>query len=416
MAKFMFAKRGSIWAAIAVVSGCLVGWFGGLPGWWARQSALHALAQRDYSVAWERVRLAARLDHDHSETEFLIARLERKRGNLDRVRRHLQRALTLGLDRNRMHREELLARAQTGELAGIVTELDQLLIDHSEDGAEICDAYANGLLINGQLAEAESLIHQWEQAYPSDPQTDFLRGRIAEFNKNLPLAETCYRNSLTKNQRYFPAANGLGRVLGELNRWEDALQAYEVCLAFQNQAPAKLGMARCLANLGREEDSILLLQSIAKMPQVERNDAFMQLGEQTEFDTFSFELGSLEAKQGHAEEATHWLTLAVEYNPRHREARYQLARALRSSGRAAEAKPHFDWYQATQEKNTEINRVLDQVKLDPQNVDLRCRLGMLYLEIGSENTGRFWLRSVLAQEPAHSIAKEALSKSQTPPR
>ena len=378
-----------------------------------RQAALKALAQRNYPVAWEQAQLASRLVRNHFETEFLIARLERKRGNLYLVRRHLQRAVALGLNRDRMFREELLAKAQTGELAGIIKELDQLLVEHSDDGAEICDAYANGLLINGQLEETESLIQQWEQAFPADPQPDCLRARIAEFNHNLPHAETCYRRSLAKNQKYFTAANGLGRVLGELNRWEEALKAYEVCLSFPNPAPAKLGIARCLANLGREDEALLLLQVIAKMPPEERKDALREIGEQTEFDTFSFELGSLEANRGNAEEAARWLTQAVEYNPRHREARYQLARALKSSGRAKESQQHFDWYQATQEKVAEINRVLDQVKLDPQNGDLRCRLGTLYLEIGSEMTGRFWLRSVLAQEPNHAEAQRALENARS---
>ena len=104
------------------------------------------------------------------------------------------------------------------------------------------------------------------------------------------------------------------------------------------------------------------------------------------------------------------LSRAVEYNPKHREARYQLARALRTVGRADEAKKHFDWYQETQEKVAEINRILDKVKLDSRNLDLRYRLGMLYLDVGSQSAGVFWLRSVLAEEPAHLAAREALSK------
>jgi len=87
-----------------------------------------------------------------------------------------------------------------------------------------------------------------------------------------------------------------------------------------------------------------------------------------------------------------------------------LARALRAVGRVDEARKHFDWYQETQEKVAEINRILDKVKLDPRNLDLRCRLGTLYLDVGSQSAGVFWLRSVLAEEPTHLAAKEALSK------
>ncbi|MCX7423987.1 MAG: tetratricopeptide repeat protein [Planctomycetia bacterium] len=309
-----------------------------------------------------------------------------------------------------MHREELLVTAQTGQLSEIISELDQLLINHSDDGAEICDAYANGLLINGQITEAESLIQQWQQAYPDDPQPDYLLGRIAEFSGNMPGAESWYRKSLAKNERYFVAANSLGRVLGELGKWNEALKAYETCLAFHSPAPARLGIARCLTNLGREDEALPLLRTLLEIPQSNLNDALMQVGEPTEIDALAFELGSLEAKYERAETAVNLLSRAVEYNPKHREARYQLARALRAVGRADEAKKHFDWYQETQEKVAEINRILDKVKLDSRNLDLRYRLGMLYLDVGSQSAGVFWLRSVLAEEPAHLAAREALSK------
>lgn len=413
MSRLAFWNHRWRWFTVVVVSVFVVGWLLGLPGWWVRQSAMRSLAQRDYGVAWDQALLASRLDPNNPESEFLMARLERKRGNLDQVRRHLQRAKTLGLDSDRVRREELLVKAQTGSLIEIIKELDQLLIHHSDDGAEVCDAYANGLLINGQLIEADALIQQWQQAFPNDPQPDYLLGRIAEFNRNSIGAESYYRKSLAKNKQYFLSANALARILGELNKWDEAIKLYEVCLRFQNPAPAQLGIARCLTNLGREEEALVLLRSLQEMPQDTLNDALLQLGESIEIDGLNYELGTLEAKYGHAEEAANLLNRAVEYNPKHREARYQLARVLKSLGRTDEAQKHFDWYQRTQEKVNEINRVLDQVKLDPKNFDLRCKLGILYLEVGSGNSGAFWLRSVLAEEPTHAVAKEALSQHRT---
>ena len=410
MPKLAFLKHRRRWSVIVLVAVLSVGWLSGLPSWWVRQSVVNAIVRRDYDVAWNRLKLASLLEADNPETEFLIARLERKRTNFDQVRRHLQRAAAAGLDSGRVHREELLVTAQTGQLSEIISELDQLLINHSDDGAEICDAYANGLLINGQITEAESLIQQWQQAFPDDPQPDYLLGRIAEFSGNMPGAESWYRKSFKKNEQYFIAANSLGRALGELGKWSEALKAYEACLAFHYPAPAKLGIARCLTNLGREEEALSLLRTLVEIPQATLTDALMQLGEPTEIDALAFELGSLEAKYDRAQTAVDLLSRAVEYNPKHREARYQLARALRAIGRADEAEKHFDWYQQTQEKVAEINHILDKVRLDPRNLDLRCRLGTLYLDVGSQNAGVFWLRSVLAEEPTHLAAKDALSK------
>jgi len=410
MSKLAFLRHRHRWSVVVLVAVLSVGWLSGLPSWWIRQSVVSAIARRNYVSAWDRVKLASLLESNNPETEFLIARLERKRGNLDQVRQHLQRAAARGLDSDRVHREELLIRAQTGQLTEIISELDKLLINHSDDGAEICDAYANGLLINGQVTEAESLIQQWQQAFPDDPQPDYLLGRSAEFSGNMPGAESLYRKSLAKNGQYFVAANSLGRALGELGKWSEALKAYEACLAFHSPAPAKLEIARCLTNLGREEEALSLLRTLVEIPQANLNDSLMQLGEPIEIDALAFELGSLEAKYDRTETAVNLLNRAVEYNPKHREARYQLARALRAVGRVDEARKHFDWYQETQEKVAEINRILDKVKLDPRNLDLRCRLGTLYLDVGSQSAGVFWLRSVLAEEPTHLAAKEALSK------
>ena len=407
---------------LLVVGLLAVGWFSGLLTWWMHQQALTAYSHRDYSVAWDWTQRSLRLAGDHPETEFLISRIERKRGHLDLAGKHLYRSATLGVERDRIRREELLIRAQQGDIAGSIKDLYQMLSRYSEDGAEICDATVNGLLINGQIAEADSLIEQWIQAFPADPQPDYLRGRIAEFHRNLPKTEDSYRKALAKNPKYFAAAFGLGRVLVERNRWEEALKAYKTCLAFSDQAPARIGMARCLENLGKEEDAFQLLSQVAKQPRYELNDSLIQLGEQTEFDVFSFEFGTLESKRGNNNDAIKWLQRAVDYNPRHREARYQLARSLKSVGQAGEAKRHFDWYQATQEKTEEINRLLDQVKLDPENQALRCRLGMLYQEIGSEKAGEFWLRSVLVDGPnspdseAVNQAQQALKQTRQSPR
>ena len=169
-------------------------------------------------------------------------------------------------------------------------------------------------------------------------------------------------------------------------------------------------MARCLENLGYEEEAFQLLSQVAGRLRDELNDSLIQLGEQIEFDGFGFEFGTLESKRGNHAAAVKWLQGAVDYNPRHREARYQLARALKSSGKSEEANRHFEWSQATQEKTDEINRILDQVKLDPDRSELRYRLGMLYQEIGSEKAGEFWLRSVLVDDPEHAAANIALQQ------
>jgi tetratricopeptide (TPR) repeat protein len=300
--------------------------------------------------------------------------------------------------------------AQAGAISEVVKDLDQLLINHSDDGAEICDAYVNGLLVNGQIDEAKLMIQQWQIAFPSDPQPDNLLGRLAEFYHKTTEAEGHYRHALTKNPQHFPSAYGLGRTLIELNRWQDALEAFRVCLSLPVKAPAQLGMGRCLANIGQDEQAAKLLHAAAEIPRDKLIEALKQLGEPTECDTLSFELGLLESKLGNSAEAVHWFQRAVDNNPQYREARYQLAMSLKGAGRDAEAQIHLDWRAGIQAKLGEIDRLYDAVKSDPNNLDARFRLGLLEREVGSEQSGQFWLRSVLARDPSHSGAKDALDQ------
>ena len=165
-------KRLLVVALFGLVTCTMFAWSRDWLAWWPQEWARQALARRDYETAWRWTQRAMHLDHHNAETEFLWARLERKRGHLDELSRHLQLAARLGVDRPRIDREALLAQAQTGALDGILTQLDRLLIDHSDDGAEICEAYANGLLVNGQLDNADVLIQQWTVAFPADPLPD----------------------------------------------------------------------------------------------------------------------------------------------------------------------------------------------------------------------------------------------------
>ncbi len=402
-------KRVLLIVSAALFSLILLVWALGGLAWWPQHFAQQALARRDYTAAAAWARQAAQLDRHNAETELLLGRIERKLGHREESHRHLRLAATLGGDRQRIRREELLAQAQTGELDGILADLDRLLIEHSGDGAEICEAYANGLLVNGQVDEALAIIGQWQQAFPADPQPDNLRGRIAEFQIRTNEAERHYRAALAKQPRHFPALFGLGRTLLELNRWSEALDAYQTCLRSPFAAPAQLGMARCLTNLGRDEEALQRLREAATQEPEPFREALRQLGEPTEYNILDFELGALEAKLGHTDAAIAALDRAVKFNSKHRQARYQLALALNTTGRSAEAEAHFEWHVRIEKKLADRDRLHDVVQQHPRDLDARSRLGAVYLETDSDEAGLFWLRGVLAEDPRHRATHDALA-------
>lgn len=318
--------------ALLVVAWSL-GWF----AWWPRQKAWQAIERRDYPTAKAWIQQAARLEPKSAQTEWLFGRIERKLGSPEDALRHLRISKQLGGDPDLVRREELLLQAQSGAIDNILSDLDQLLIDHSEDGAEICEAYVNGLLVNGQVDTSTAIIQQWQQAFPNDPQTDYLSGRIAEFKRRTNDAEKHFRAALAKAPQHVPSLFALGRTQIQANRWEDALATYQQCAKSNNLGPAQLGMAQCLKELGRQDESLTLLREAASIPHEKFLEAQRLIGESTEYDILHLELGILEAAQGNIDAAVTAIEKAVIYNPMHRQARYQFAQALSTAGRSMEA-------------------------------------------------------------------------------
>jgi len=384
-------------------------WLLGGFAWWPRHWARQALERRDYAAARKWAEVAERWNASNAETEWLLARIERKFGRTDEAARHLRAAQRLGGNLELVRREELLIQAQTGALGDILRELDRLLIEHSEDGAEICEAYVNGLLINGRVEEALLIIQSWQASFPKDPQPDHLLGRIAEFQNRTTAAERHYRAAIAKSPQHAPSLFGLGRTLTSANRWDEALQVYQQCRDLTYRSVAEVGMARCHKSLGRGDEALRLLRRATAQPQESFREAQRQLGESTEYDSLRLELGTLEASLGNTDSALAALQQAVDFNPKHRQARYQLAQILNTAGRTEDAKTHFKWYVAMEQKIAERDRQHDLVERHPRDLEARHRLGSLYLETDSSETGLFWLRGVLAEDPQHRATHELLA-------
>lgn len=385
-------------------------WLLGAGEFTAKWFATRAIVRRDYRSAQIWAERACSFNRHDPESEFLLARIERKLGRLDESLQHLKRADALGLGRERIYREGVLAQAQAGQLSGVVDELPGMLLNQQGDAAEICEAFANGFLANGQDREALTLIKTWRLDYPDDPLPDCLWGRLAEHKHRLAEAEEHFRAALQRDPRHVLSLFGLARILCELNRWQEAADLYRSELTSLIPGPAQLFLARCLRNLGREDEALEFLKKAAQADSEQFTGELRRLGEQTENDLLATELGIVEAHHDRHDEAIRWLERAVRHNPKHREARYQLAQSLNAAGRTADAKPHFQFLQKNDEKLREVDRLHDVVLQHPDDLDARFRLGMLVYETSSEATGLFWLRSVLARDPNHQEAQAAVSQ------
>jgi tetratricopeptide (TPR) repeat protein len=354
------------------------------------------LDQHDNQRALDQLRIALRLAPERAETRFLLARAHRRLGNLDRVEPLLRHAEKLGGDPDRAQRETWLARAQAGRLREAEPHLSNLLMDTREDGAEICAAYVQGYLTNLQPREALQLLDAWQNDYPGDPQSHFLRG---DLNQALALwgeAAESYRRGLELAPGRTPMRVRLAEVLGERNENDEAIRQFQRCAGeTPNNAALFAAWAQCLVRQGHTDQARPILQralSIASM----HFEALRQLGE-------------LELAEGNFRAALPPLQAAASQRPYDSTTRNALGKTLQALGKADEAGPHLEYAAAAEESLSRMKRELRRVVERPTDPDLRYDIGATLLRYGSPPDGAKWLHTVLELDPNHQAAHRALA-------
>jgi tetratricopeptide (TPR) repeat protein len=372
-----------------------------------------AMAARNWEAARRWLARAAVFDTHSARTEFLLGRVARKQGQLDRASKLLDRALELGYPRGEIDREVVFSKAQSGRLQEVESELLALLNSSTADGAEIYEAYANGCVLNYQFRDARVIIDGWTKDFPEDPQPHLLLGRILEHGGNHSGAADEYRRALQLGPAYAPAAYNLGRALMSLQKWDEALDTYGRCAALLTcPQPARLGMARCLRELGRIAEAKSVLESALDGSPDAVTQTFTDLGEPRDSAAglIPAELGQLELADNHPQNAVKWLEAALEANPKDWKTRYQFGLALERLGQKSDAEEQFRRVRTAKADLAGIERSFDDLQAHPDDVEARYNVGRVLLAHVSENQGLVWLNSVLYYDPKHQATHALLAE------
>lgn len=404
-------RRKKVFAAAGfAISLTVFAWYMGWTSAPHRSLARSALQRRDPERAEAHLRWAQRLSPPLGDTEFLLARVRRKQGRLEEVRTHLQRAGALGFSAAVIRREEVLAMAQTGDLAPIISELSQLLQDPGDDGEEILEAYANGCLATQRYDLATMVLETWEKSFPKDPYPHYLRGRFFEHAERSRDAEEQYRAALARQSDFLRAVYRLGRVLLDGLRVDEAMLQFEQGTSSPHPAPFLLATAECLIRNGRRTEARHPLTNAAQFDGEALAAEFRMIGEPYEFDLAALELGRLELAEGNYEQALLWLERALKWNHHDLDALYSHAVALRALGRVDESQAEFKTVVESRQALEEVSTLTERIAARPDDVEARYRMGMLYLMYGSEATGVFWLKSALTYKPDDAATHQALAE------
>jgi Flp pilus assembly protein TadD len=379
-------------AAIGLLLWCFRGWLAEVPKWQARR----ALAGRDAAQALRWLERAEHLRPGDGEIEFLRARAYRKQGDLDKDRRHIEKAWELGYSVERLQREQILAQAQAGQLREAEPHLSRLLTDLQGDAAEICEAFVNGYVLNYRFADALRLLESWSSDFPRDPYPHFVRGRILVQLSQWAQAESAFRRSWELQPGNPELACALADALLELNRPEDALSWFEAALPGASTAfEARVGQAKCLRALGRPDEARNALRQLSTADR--RRPAA------------AVALARLELEDGQAGQAIEILEAARSRSPTDPEVRHALAGALRAAGREDEAREHFEWFSEAQVELVRARQLSEEISKKPADIETRLEVAGILLKYGRGEDAVRWLHSVLNLDPGNTAAHRLLA-------
>lgn len=400
---------------LVLVVGVLVLWLGGGLVALANMSVRQALDQGMDAVAEQRLGYSHALSSSSGETVFLEARLARHRGDFDAMSRLLAKARRLGYSEQRIEREEMLAKAQVGQLdEALESRLNEWLAEAGPDTREICSAYANGLAASSRLPDAQQILLAWQNDYPNDPRPPFRLGRILEHQRRQEEALKQYRIAYQRDPHYLPVVYNMARVLLELRQVDEALAVLEATPEAQNSPPMLTVIARCKKAQSKTEEAKEILERVASMPPEKILEAYRELESPTERLVAAVELGTLESAEGNFAAAKKWLEKAIEFNPRDMEAHYAHAVALRGLGEREASEKEFEYVKRTREALASVNMYWDRIGADPRDTEARLELAKILLEHESKRSGLFWLKSILQYDPDNAEVAELLRKYAEP--
>ncbi len=401
-------KKAIRWKHVVVLATvvCLLGgsfwWYVRSPAWAARQ-ALMLGKDQEASELLETAEQRWQLQQSwgprqmvwKADLEFLKARLARHQGEVRNMQKHLMAAQEAGFDMSKVTREQTLAQAQLGHMRDAEKRLAQLLSDPQGDEPEICYAFIQGYLQIQQYDAARRLLKGWSDDFPQDPRPLFLRGTV-EMNMELwKEAEQDYRKALQLDPNHHQSAYHLASVLLTQKHPDQAMKYFQIATGDASlRTEALAGQGHCFRLLGKAEKAREVLVQILK--------------NEPDSPTASFELARLDVDSGKYKEALKRLEPIVEQNPRHTEARYQLAIVLREEGRPEEAQAHFQEVRKINEKLANANDLAERITPGVSGADTRLEIARIFLEYGSRREGLMWLRSVLTFVPDHSEALKEL--------
>jgi tetratricopeptide (TPR) repeat protein len=189
----------------------------------------------------------------------------------------------------------------------------------------------------------------------------------------------------------------LADSLRELRRFEEALAVLEPCA----EAPQVLALrAECLETSGAVDEA--------------REAAERAIALEPRQGRARFVLGRICLAERELDAAVEHLRIAVEEEPTNHEPRFLLGRALLQAGRTDEGEAQLARSTELKETFLELAELHLKAVEQPQDVEVRFRLGELAEKSGRPRIAQTWYQAALGLDPGHRGARDALQRLRQP--
>jgi len=229
---------------------------------------------------------------------------------------------------------------------------------------------------------------------PADPRPHRLMGLIQkDFEKYAPAVES-YRESLRRSANQPDGEE----ILLELAECQIKLREHDAALETLAEAPPSadrwVAEAECHYGEGRSDEAKRLLEQALEQSPVNLRGLML--------------LATILLEERNAAGAVELLTRAVIGYPKEYAARFKLAQAYRRLGDAKHADEHAAVARELDQLREEFAKLHKKANLEPNNADVRCRLGQLARQLDRPDLARVWFRSALQIDPRHEEARRSL--------
>ena len=248
------------------------------------------------------------------------------------------------------------------------------------------------------------------------------RGLFFENRSNPGKAVSEYRKAVMLSGHRTDVRLRLAEVLKKTIQYEEAIAQFEICRGEDDSHPEVLtGLGQCYHGQGNIDRAREMFEKVLTVS--------------PEHFEAQLALGQLEETAGRPTAALRWLRPACRRRPSDTEARYSLALSLQAVGRQrrdalawptgadaglsiseallrttqlaraeltlSEASHHFQFVADAQQAMGRVQVWTDIIRSEPQNPDLRYKIGSHLLKYDNPQHGLGWLLSVLDIDPSH---------------